>query len=292
MTELVKAHLDHRRTWQSFDYCYPVISRRSRGVSLGVNLDPTKLCNFNCVYCEVDRRTPPRVDHVDVDRLMAELEALVDLTLDGRLFEHEPFSSAPQRRFNDIAFSGDGEPTTAREFPEVVSRIAELRRRRNLEDVKVVLITNGSRLTVPEVAAALDELMANGGEIWAKLDAGTEAHYRDINRSKVPFSRILQNLTEASQRWPITLQTLLLEWRGNGPPDGELSAYLACLQGILEAGGRLQGIQLYTIARPTPEALARPLPDEVMDAIAAKVKDALPHLPVHVFYGPHAPSLA
>ena len=61
-----------RRAWRTFDYCYPVISRRSKGVSLGVNLNPNKVCNFDCVYCEVDRITPPRRADVDLDQLEAE----------------------------------------------------------------------------------------------------------------------------------------------------------------------------------------------------------------------------
>ncbi len=33
---------------------YPVVSRRSGGLSLGVNLFPeAKLCSFDCPYCEV-----------------------------------------------------------------------------------------------------------------------------------------------------------------------------------------------------------------------------------------------
>jgi hypothetical protein len=50
--------------------------------------------------------------------------------------------------------------------------------------------------------------------------------------------------------------------------------------------GRLQGLQLYTVARPTPEPEAKPLPAAVMDALGAQVRAALPDLPVEVFYGP------
>ena len=75
MTDLIKAHLDHRRVWRDFDYCYPVISRRSRGVSLGVNLNPDKVCNFDCVYCEVDRLTPAKRKDLDLDLLDKETGA-------------------------------------------------------------------------------------------------------------------------------------------------------------------------------------------------------------------------
>lgn len=288
MERLVKAHLDHRRAWQDFDYCYPVISRRSKGVSLGVNLNPDKVCNFDCVYCEVDRTTPPRRRDVDLDQLEGEMATLLDLCTSGRLFEVAPFDSArpEHRRLNDLALSGDGEPTTCRAFPDAIGRLAALKRSRGLEDVKLVLITDASRLQAPEVVEGLDLLMANQGEIWAKLDAGTEAYYREVDRSKVPFSRILDNLRATALRWPITIQTLFLSWKGPGPSEGEVEAYLACLRSILEVGGQLQGIQLYTVARPTPEAEARPLPAAELDRLAGRVRDGLPGVPLEVFYGP------
>ena len=287
MSELVKAHLDHRRVWQDFSYCYPVISRRSKGVSLGVNLNPDKVCNFNCVYCEVDRGSAGRKD-IDLDQLEREMAVLLDLTASGGLFATSPFDSArpEQRRLNDIAFSGDGEPTTAREFPEAVARIARLKAERGLDQVKLVLITDSSRLQAPEIVQGLEILMANQGEVWAKLDAGTEAYYREIDRSQVPFSRILDNLAATARRWPITIQTLFLEWQGQGPAEGEVTAYLDCLRGILDTGGQLQAIQLYTVARPTPEAAARPLAAAAMDALAARVRQGVPAVPVEVYYGP------
>lgn len=288
MTDLIKAHLDHRRVWRDFDYCYPVISRRSRGVSLGVNLNPDKVCNFDCVYCEVDRLTPPKRRELDLDLLVEELGLLLDLATSGEIYQIPPFDSArpEQRRLNDIAFSGDGEPTTAREFGEAVQRIARLKDQRGLDLVKLVLITDSSRLQAPDVVAGLETLMAHQGEVWAKLDAGTEAFYHEICRSQVPFQRILDNLLATARRWPILIQTLFLEWKGQGPSEAELEAYCGRLEHILESGGQLQAVQLYTVARPTPEPDARPLWHLEMDAIAASLRGRLPGLPVEVYYGP------
>ena len=288
MSDLVQAHLDHRRIWQDFHYAYPVISRRSKGVSLGINLNPDKVCNFDCVYCEVDRSTPgPRSD-VDVAQLEREVAALLDLTVDGALFATTPFNTArpEQRRLNDLAFSGDGEPTTAPEFAEAVACVARLKAARGLDAVKLVLITDSTRLQAPGVVRGLEIMMANQGEIWGKLDAGSEAYYREINRSKVPFARVLDNLAATAKRWPITIQTLFLEWRGQGPSPAEVDAYLERLRELQAQGGVLQGIQLYTVARPTPEPEARPLKSAVMDALAGTVRAGLPGVPVEVFYGP------
>ncbi|WP_005032378.1 radical SAM protein [Holophaga foetida] len=289
MSALVKAHLDHRRSWCHFDYCYPVISRRSKGVSLGVNLNPDKVCNFHCVYCEVDRNAPIRRKDVDLDQLEQEMAALLDLVASGELFGTFPFSSAlpEHRRLNDIAFSGDGEPTTSRGFRACVERLAALKRARGMDEVKLVLITNATCLQDPEVVEGIDLLMAHGGEIWAKLDAGTEASYRTFNRSAVPFARVLENLSFAVSRWPVFIQTLFQEWQGRGPSEEELATYVERIR-ELRSGGRLQGLQVYTVARPTPELASRPLGAATMDALAERLRSDLPGLPVEIFYGPAA----
>lgn len=285
---LVPAHLDHRRIWLDFDYCYPVLSRRAKGLSLGVNLNPDKVCNFDCVYCEVDRRTPPKRRDIDLDQLEREMAALLDLAVTGRIWELPPFDRTPagQRRLNDLAFSGDGEPTTAPEFLPAVERLAQLKWRLGLHDVKLVLITDASRLQAREVVQALDVLAANHGEVWAKLDAGSEPYYREIARTAVPFARILENLEVTARLRPITIQSLFLEWNGAGPSAEEIAAYCGRLDQIRRMGGRIAAIQLYTVARPTPEPAARPLRAEALDALAAQVKDALPTIPLEVYYGP------
>lgn len=285
---MIKAHLDHRRAWRDFHYAYPVISRRSRGLSLGVNLNPDQACNFDCVYCEVDRTVAPRRRDLDLDQMVRELEVLLDLADRGDLYQVPPFDSArpEHRRLNDIAFSGDGEPTTAPAFAEAVARVAALKRARGLDAVKLVLITDATRLTAPEVVQGLDTLMANQGEIWAKLDAGTEAHYREICRSRVPFQRVLDNLLATARRWPTVIQTLFLSWQGQGPDAAEVEAYCDRLQALLDGGGTLAAVQLYTVARPTPEPEARPLDRAAMDALAARVRARLPQVPLEVYYGP------
>jgi len=147
MTIPLPLHRDHRRTFADNLYVYAVVSRRSKGVSVGLNLNPDKVCNFDCVYCQVDRTTSGTVRDVDVSRLRAELETMLELVQSRRLFETDRFRATPShlRRLNDIAFSGDGEPTTCFEFPEAVRLAAQVRRERGLADVKLVLITNATQ---------------------------------------------------------------------------------------------------------------------------------------------------
>jgi wyosine [tRNA(Phe)-imidazoG37] synthetase (radical SAM superfamily) len=280
-------HRDHRRTFVDNLYVYAVVSRRSKGVSIGVNLNPDKVCNFDCVYCQVDRTTPPLVREVDVPRLLDELEEMLDLVLTGKLFEMDRFRGTPPalRRLNDIAFSGDGEPTTCPEFLQVVQAVADIKRRRGLEDVKLVLIANASMFHRRPVQQALEVLDANNGEIWAKLEAGTEAYYRQVDRTTIPFQRILDNITEAARVRPVVIQALFLRMHGQPPPPQELEAFCDRLNEILRAGGAIKLVQVYTVARVPAESYVSPLTDAEVDGIVELVRQRT-GLPAEPFYGP------
>ncbi|MBX7166044.1 MAG: radical SAM protein [Pirellulales bacterium] len=278
----------HPRLFEQFRYVYPVVSRRSRGVSIGVNLNPDKVCNFDCVYCQVDRSTPPAVREVDEAQLLGELEAALDLVLGGQLFAHPRFAATPPelRRLNDIAFSGDGEPTTYRRFAELMTQVVELKRRRALGAVKLVLITNATMLHRPAVIAGLEAMMAAGGEIWAKLEAGTEAYYRRVERTSVPLARVLANITATAQRWPVTIQALFMLLDGQPPSANELDAFCDRLAEIA-AGGQLRLVQIYTVARQPAESFVAPLADAQVDEIVERVRTRT-GLAVEGYYGASA----
>ena len=279
---------DHRRTFEDNLYVYAVVSRRSKGVSIGVNLNPDKVCNFDCVYCQVDRKTPPVVRDVDVPRLLRELEDMLEL-VSGELFEMERFRQTPVelRRLNDIACSGDGEPTTCPEFLEIVEATAALKKRRGLDAVKLVLITNATMFHRPQVEAALAVLDANQGEIWAKLEAGTEEYYQQVDRTTIPFGRVLDNITAAARVRPLVIQALFLRMHGEPPPPTELEAFCDRLNEIVAAGGRIALVQVYTVARVPAESYVTPLADAEVDAIVALVRQRT-GLAAEAFYGPGA----
>src|SRR6476620_7998872 len=119
-------HTLHERRFDANRFVYPVLSRRSRGLSLGVNLNPDKVCNFDCIYCQVDRTRQSETRFVETAALVAELEAMFDTIVSGKLFETLEFAGTPPalRRLNDIAFSGDGEPTTYRNFDQIMADCA------------------------------------------------------------------------------------------------------------------------------------------------------------------------
>jgi wyosine [tRNA(Phe)-imidazoG37] synthetase (radical SAM superfamily) len=283
---LIAAHLDHRRSYDDFYYVYPVISRRSHGVSIGVNLNPNKNCNFNCIYCEVDRPSPPRRKDVDLDVLRQELRDMLRIYQDGTLFTREPFASVPPslRALNDIAFSGDGEPTTCPVFEQAVKTAWEVRAEMGLETAKLVLITDATCLERPGVRRGIRRMQEGAHEIWAKLDAGTEDYYRVVNRSAVPFARILKNIARTATWCPLIIQSLFLQVSGEPPPESEILAYATRLNEIKAQGGKILGLHLYTIARPTAMTSATALSAKELNHIAALVKK-LTGLPLEIFHG-------
>lgn len=275
----------HERRFAQNRYVYPVVSRRSRGISLGINLNPDKVCNFDCIYCQVDRRSPGGEPFVDLPRLLEELEHALQLTLSGALFDLPKFQNTPAalRRLNDIAFSGDGEPTTYRNIDEVVGACAELKERAGAMDVKLVLITNASMFHRAAVQSALRILDAHQGEIWAKLDAGTEEYFRRIDRTLIPFDQILRNLRDAARQRPLVIQSLFMRVAGEPPPKEELQAYCDRLRWICSEGGKIRYVQVCTVARKPAEPYVTPLSDDEVDALCDLICRAT-GLPAEPFY--------
>jgi wyosine [tRNA(Phe)-imidazoG37] synthetase (radical SAM superfamily) len=267
-------HTQHQRRFETNRFVYPVLSRRSEGISIGVNLNPDKVCNFDCIYCQVDRTTQSETRFVGVDQLLAELEETLTLAASGELFEHEKFQGTPPqfRRLNDIAFSGDGEPTTYKNFDEIIAACAEVKRRLGLYAVKMVLITNASMFHRPHVQRGLEILDQNHGEIWAKLEAGTEAYFQLVDRTPIPLRQILDNITAAAKLRPLVIQALFMRINGQPPSPQELEAFCDRLREIQAAGGKLRLVQVYTVARKPTESYVAPLEDDEVDTIAELVK--------------------
>jgi wyosine [tRNA(Phe)-imidazoG37] synthetase (radical SAM superfamily) len=283
---LREAYRRHERRWADNLFVYAVVSRRSHGVSVGINLNPGKECNFDCVYCQVDRLVAPRVRKVDLDQLALELDVVLRAAADGSLYAAPPLDAiAPaERRVRDIAFSGDGEPTAYPRFREAVAVAAAARARFRLDDTKIVLITDAAYLAKPAVRDALDLLDANNGEIWAKLDAGTDEYFQLVDRPNVSIDQVLANILDAARVRPVVIQSLFMRLNGQPIPDPEVAAYCERLNELRASGGAIKGVQLYTIARKPAEPTVSPLADEELDRVAAFVRSRVP-VPVETFYG-------
>ena len=262
---------------------YVVLSPRARGLSIGVNLNPDQRCNFDCVYCEVNRKNAPRdfvanVDTsslIDLDLLSEELEQTLGLTLSGDVRALSHYRNFPESllRPRHVALSGDGEPTLCPQFEEVVERIVHTRARGTRSFFKLVLVTNGTGLDRHEVRRGL-RFFTSADEVWVKLDAGTQMHLDRVNRSSVPLGQILTNIVEYSRLRPIIIQSLFPSVAGLAPSLAEIGEYVLRLKELVEAGANISLVQIYSATRPTPHSVCGHLPLRTLSQIGTSVRNS------------------
>lgn len=273
----------HDRDCAGLTYVYPVLSRRAGGVSVGINLNPNKACNWHCVYCQVPDLVRGGPQPVDLAQLEQELRGFLHDLVQGDWLQH--FAPEGARVIRDLAFSGNGEPTAAAEFAAAVALVVRLRSEFGLDagetPVTLRLITNGSLLARPQVQQGIRQLAAAGGEVWFKLDAGTRAGIERINGVRLDPARVARDLACCARLCRTWVQTCMFRWDGMAPAEAEIEAWLDVLQ---QAGPEhLAGVLLYGLARPSmqPEAsrLGALTADE-LQAIAARMRQK--GLTVHV----------
>ena len=273
-TPAILSEQSHPRTFRTNTYVYPVLSRRSEGISIGINLNPDKVCNFDCIYCQVDRNKAPQEYFVGLPKLLEELTTvLTGLTPGGALWQESEFKSLSneQRIVRDIAFSGDGEPTTFKNFSEVIRRCIDVKEHLGFINAKVVLITNATGFDRPDVQQGLAFMDVHRGEVWAKLDAGTPEYFALIDKTSFPFQKVLDNILACAITRPTIIQSCFMRVRGTGPSTEEINAFIGRLKYILENGGRIKLVQVYTVARNPALSIVSSLADMEVDALASRV---------------------
>jgi histidinol dehydrogenase len=259
---------EHRLEREAGRLVYPVISRRSGGLSLGINLFPdAKVCSFDCPYCEIFPLAPGLPPFS-----IAELEAELDRFLEsGYASGWEGF---PVR---DICFSGNGEPTLSDSLGEALSLCVRARRRHPdiLGGARLVLITNSTGFLVPETRALLFRYAKEEGlVIWAKLDGGNDELYRLMSGSSIELEHITRGIEDFARLTPIVIQTMLCEVAGRRPSDADISDYAALLNRLTHGGALISEAHLYTFARPTPGGLCESLSEEALRHIADSLRAA------------------
>jgi wyosine [tRNA(Phe)-imidazoG37] synthetase (radical SAM superfamily) len=264
---------DHDRDVAGLLHVYPVVSRRAGGVSVGINLNPNDACNWRCVYCQVPGLVRGAAPPVDVDLLEAELRGF--LAAVRRPEWMEAHVEAPYRRLVDVAFSGNGEPTTSRQLDEVVARVLAVLGDEGLSGINKVLITNGSMMHRAEVQRAVRRLGEAGGEVWYKLDSATAEGRRAINDAASSPEQARAGLRTCASLCRTRIQTCVVALDGAPPSDAEQSAYLAFLAEELAAGTPIADVLLYGMARPSQQPGAQRLsrlPDAWLEAFAARIR--------------------
>jgi wyosine [tRNA(Phe)-imidazoG37] synthetase (radical SAM superfamily) len=238
---------DHDRNSAGMTYVYPVVSRRAGGVSVGVNLNTNNACNWRCIYCQVPELKRGSAPPVDLLKLDAELRSLHELLQGDFMQRHVPDG---MRRINDIALSGNGEPTSAQEFEQVIELIGRLMEEFGLlGKIKLVLITNGSLIHRDNVQRGLKKMALLNGEVWFKLDSATAEGMRRINSTRIALPRVKGKLILAAKLCPTWLQTCMFVLDGELPTESEREAYLNFLSGLKDVP--LKGVLLYGLARPS-----------------------------------------
>ena len=241
---------DHDRLRHERNLVYPVLSRRAGGLSVGINLNPGRQCNWACAYCEVDGLVRGAPGAIDVAALAEELDEVLLEARAGRWdTEDGPRGPAAVR---DLSIAGDGEPTLSPVLAEAIAAVAEARERHGLrKSADLVIITNGSRIHVPEVRDALDAFGRQGGKLWFKIDVCEPGQIEFLNG--VPFvrDRVLSNLVAAAELAPTWIQSMALAIDGQPPSESALEHVRSLLTDAMDRGAAIQGVLLYGLARPS-----------------------------------------
>ena len=242
---------------------YPVYSRRSAGLSIGINLfTDKKSCQFDCPYCEVfpfSSNAEFSLEQLGEDLRRAISGARKQNTL-----------------IKDVCFSGNGEPTLSPAFPDAL-KLAENIRAETAPSARLVIITNGAGLLQPQIFSLLKEYaLLPTTDIWLKVDAGTEDWYNKINRSSISFEKLITVIKEFLSCSPVTIQTMLCAISGEQPPEAEKQAWESLVCELAQGDGKTSGIrkvQLYGKARPAPEdPLASQLSADYLEIRAASLR--------------------
>jgi wyosine [tRNA(Phe)-imidazoG37] synthetase (radical SAM superfamily) len=254
-------------------FVYFTLSPRARGLSIGINVNPDRKCNFDCIYCEVDRAQPMPAEAFDPEAAALELENALRQVHTGYIQHLPPYSSLPPEllKLKHVALSGDGEPTLSPKFLEAVEMVAHVRARGHFPFFKIVLITNASGLDKPEALLALN-LFTPRDEIWAKLDAGSNQRLANINHADVPLEKILANILLVARRRPVIVQSLFCKVDDAVPSIADIEDYATRLKELKEAGAQIPLVQIYSATRPIANPLVRHLPLRSLSDIAEAVR--------------------
>jgi histidinol dehydrogenase len=266
--------VENHRTREEGTLVYPVYSRRSGGLSVGVNLFPDKkFCTFDCPYCEV---FPFKAE-----------APLAFETLHPALVHALERISEQGATVKDICFSGNGEPTLSPYFSRALESVFAIRKIL-VPEAAVVVITNATGL----LRAPVRELLRGAVEtealvIWLKLHAGTEGWYRLINNSPLAFTDLMEHIKTFVSTTPVIIQTMLCSVNGSPPGSEETAAWENAVVN-LAVTGNVRAVHLYGKARPSPgDPLAQAVPDAYLESRSATLKKALAAagltVPVQVF---------
>jgi len=225
----------------------PVNSRRL-GISQGIDLVPAKICNFNCIYCEIGATTTltcTRREYIPLPELLAEIDTVL---ADRELLAH----------LDVFTITASGEPTLHSGIGRIIRYLKEK------TDKPVVVLTNGGLFYLPEVRHDLLE----ADIVIPSLDSAREESYRRINRPLAcsPLSELIEGLVAFRKEFSGKLWLEILLAKGINDSDEDIAALISAVEKI-----RPDKVQLNTVARPPLEIFAKPLTREELEAVARRI---------------------
>tara|TARA_B110000037_G_C17050199_1_gene477395 strand:+ start:52 stop:891 length:840 start_codon:yes stop_codon:yes gene_type:complete len=262
--------INHDRRIFKGKYIYPVVSRRADGLSIGINLNTNSACNWQCIYCEVPDLKRGKPEPIDLALLREELIYWLNQVI------HHDFlgkHTEPGTLLRDIAFSGNGEPTAAKEFGEAIKIVMEQIENFKLKNkITIRLITNGSYLDRPSTQKAWEQLENLNREIWFKIDAIDPVESKRINQINISTNSVISNLQSSIKISPTIIQTCILKINNELPSIQTINHYINFLKPF---ESNLKAIHLYSLARPTEQKssdLIERLSYDELNSVADNIK--------------------
>ena len=233
------------------------MNSRRLGRSLGVDLFTEKICNLNCIYCEVGptaRLTCERREYTPTDEIIAELE---------RYFSRPDY----RKNIDVVTVTASGEPTLHAGLGRILSFL------RDRINTRVALLTNGTTLDDAGVRREIRDLEI----VIPSLDAALPESFRRIDRPAtcLDLKRIIEGLVIFSREFDGQLWLEILFAQGINDSDRDLQALAEVIERM-----RVDRIQINTVARPPLESFARPLSQERLREIGRFFKTRFADIPV------------
>ena len=238
----------------------PVPSRRL-GRSLGVDLVPFKTCTFNCVYCQLGCTPATTIERKE----WVPVEPVLEQILEKISGDSKP---------DYITFSGSGEPTLHSGIGEIIKQIKEM------TDIPVAVLTNGSLLWKPEVRQSLLE----ADLVVPSLDAGDEQLYQYVNRPDpaISFEKLVEGLVQFRKEYTGKLWLEVFLLGGVTGIESEVRKLADIVRQI-----KPDRVHLNTVARPPAENFAFAVAKEKLkrfaDIFEGDVEIAGEETPIHEY---------
>lgn len=220
----------------------PVPSRRL-GLSLGVDVIPKKLCNLDCIYCEVgrtDKRAMRRMEYLPAKEIVEEIR--------------DTLATKPTLDF--ITFSGSGEPTLNSALGKIIHDVKQF------TSIPIAVITNGTLLYLEDVRRDLME----ADVVLPSLDCATVEMFQKVNRPhpKLALPSIVEGLKKFREEFRGQIWLEILFVKSYNDSDEEVALLKEILDEI-----KPDKIQLNTVVRPPSESWVQPVDEDRMKEIQA-----------------------